>query len=267
MSIRVFVRLGLPVLLPLLVAACAGSPLKGGRPGDDETTSLNHARQTLATAELCCTQFSQFDFGKALPSHPERFQINDKLPVADFGGSRSWFLAFHLPDDMDQPIDVLFKSRLSGRWLHHSYLFAPSVVVLDDAYVPLRIKDIQLCEYMGWTHATSGAFGHITIKDPAARYLVVYTSGNQLSSSTYWEQSPTAFSTTAPVQMASSGSFQIPHGPNGVIYVGKLTDRYRKSVDNAICQKPGTQGDGVLSTLRKAFLSDSRGAGHGLIAP
>jgi len=268
MFTRAFVRFGLPVLLPLLVAACAGSPLKSGHPGDEETASLNHARQALATAELCCTQFSQFDFSKALPDHPMRFPINDKLPVADFGGSRSWFLAFHLPDDIGrQPIDVLFKSRLSGRWLHHSYLFAPSVVVLDDAFVPLRIEDIQLCEYMGWTHATSGAFGHFTIKDPAARYLVVYTSGTQLSSSTYWEQSPTAFSANAPVQMTTSGSFQIPHGPNGVIYVGKLTDKYRKSVENAICQKPSTQGDGVLSTLRKAFLSDSRGAGRGLIAP
>lgn len=267
MSPRVFLRFGLSVLLPLLVAACAGSPLKGGRPGSGEASSLSHARLALAKADLCCTRFSQFDFSKQLPSHLERFPINDKLPVADFGGSRSWFLAFHLPEGSNMPFDVLFKSALSGRWLHHSYLFAPSVVVLDDAFVPLRIKDIQLCEYMGWTHSTSGAFGRITIKDPAARYLVVYTSGNQLSSSTYWEQSPTAFSTNAPVQMAASGSFQIPHGPNGVVYVGKLTDKYRKSIENAICQKPQTQGDGVLSTLRKAFLSDNRGAGHKLIAP
>lgn len=266
MAFRAFSRFG-SILLPLLLAACVGSPLKHGAPGRDEVASLNHARQALATADLCCTSFAQFDFSKALPDHPQRFHVGAKLPVADFGGSRSWFLAFHLPDTLPQPFEVLFKSTLSGRWLHHSYLFAPSVVVLDAAFRPLQVKDIQLCEYMGWTHATSGAFGHFTITRPEARYLVVYTSGQQLAGDTYWEQSPTAFSTKAPVEMAASGSFQIPHGPNGVIFVGKLTDKYRNSIDNAICQKPQTQGDGVLSTLRKAFLSTATPVAHGSLAP
>ncbi len=265
MSIRAHLRHGL-LALPLLITACALPPLKSGHPGDAEVASLTHARQALAHAEPCCTRFAQFDFDTALPDHPKRYRIDDKLPVADFGGSRSWFLAFHLPDDASVPYEVLFKSTLNGRWLHHSYLFAPSVVVLDAAFAPLRIKDIPLCEYMGWTQSTSGAFGHFTIQNPRARYLVVYTSGNQLAGSTYWEQSPTAFSTTAPVEMAASGSFQIPHGPNGVIYVGKLTDKYRKSIDNAICAKRDAQGDGVLSTLRKALLTDDD-AGHGPKVP
>ena len=267
MSIRVLLRSGL-LVATVLIAACAGSPLKSGHPGEEEAASLNHARQALASADMCCTQFSQFDFSKALPDHPKRFQVDDDLPVADFGGARSWFLAFHLPKNADKPYEVLFKSTLSGRWLHHSYLFAPSVAVLDAAFTPLRIEDVQLCEYMGWTQSTSGAFGHLSIENPAARYLVVYTSSQQLSGSTYWEQSPTAFSTEAPVAMAASGSFQIPHGPNGVIYVGKLTDKYRKSVDNAICAKRDpAQGSGVLSTLRKVFLSADHDAASGPAAP
>ncbi len=242
-----------------MLAACGSSPLKSGHPGAEETASLNQAREALAVADVCCTNFSQFDFSATLPDHPKRFHFNRELPVADFGGSRSWFLAFKLPDDIDFPYELLFKSKLNGRWLHHSYLFAPSVVVLDAGFSPLRIKDIQLCEYMGWTQATSGAFGHFTIKNPQARYLVVYTSGDQLRSNTYWEQSPTAFSTTSPVQMAASGSFQIPHGPNGEVYVGKLTDKFRKSVNDAICHKPDPdQGDGVLNTLRKVFTAAPR---------
>ncbi|HEX7342226.1 MAG TPA: MalM family protein [Rhodanobacteraceae bacterium] len=247
---RTLPRLGL-VILPLLLAACAtGLPLHASHPGDAETSSLTQARTALAKAPLCCTQFSQFDFSHTLPDKLKRFTIGPKRPVADFNGSRSWFLAFQLPDDDKTPYDVLFKSTLTGRWLDHSYLFAPSVVLLDAAYQPLRTQDVQLCEYMGWTRAKSGAFGHVTVKNPDARYLVVYSSGAQLTGNTYWEQSPTTFSTNQPVQMASSGSFQIPHGPNGVLYVGKLTNDYRKTVNNAICGQPNANAaTGVFSML------------------
>ncbi len=250
---RPLVRLGL--LLPfLLLAACAtGLPLHGGHPGDSEALSLNHARTALAKANLCCMSFNQFDFRHALPEHPKRFTIGPKRPVADFDGSRSWFLAFHLPDDATLPYGILFKATMSGRWLHHSYLFAPSVVLLDASYRPLRVEDVQLCEYMGWTRSTSGAFGHIKVTNPKARYLVVYSSANQLAGSTYWEQSPTAFSANRPVNMASSGSFQIPHGPNGVLFVGRLTDHYRKVIDNAICGRPSQDSDGLFSQLRRLF--------------
>lgn len=235
MSYRPITYLGL-LILPLLLAGCASSPLQTDHPsGAAEAMNLAHARQALSKADLCCTQFSQFDFSKDLPHQLQYFSIGPKRPVADFGGSRSWFLAFRLPQDHSPPYDILFKSTLAGHWLHHSYLFAPSVVVLDAAYRPLKIKDVQLCEYIGWTSDTSGAFGHVTISKPAARYLVVYTSGRQLSGNTYWEQSPTAFSAEDPVKMVSKGSFNIPHGPNGVLYVGKLTAAYHGVVANAIC--------------------------------
>lgn len=237
MAHRTFPRLLLP-LLAVLLAACAVSPLQQSRPGEAENLSVLQANQALAKAQLCCTRFSQFDFSQTLPTHLTRFDMGAKRPVADFGGSRSWFLAFHLPQKNQPPYDILFKSTLSGRWLHHSHLFAPSVVLLDAAYRPLQIKDVQLCEYMGWTSETSGAFGHVTVSDPDARYLVVYTSQAQLSGNTYWEQSPTTFSANEPVKMASKGSFNITHGPNGVLYVGKLTEDYRSVVENAICGKP-----------------------------
>lgn len=259
MFTRALQRTGLFVL-PLLLAACAtGLPLHGGQPGHEESNSLDHARAALSKADLCCMHFSQFDFSHSLPDHLKRFSIGPKQPVADFDGSRSWFLAFQLPQQATLPYGVLFKSTLAGRWLHHSYLFAPSVVLLDASYRPLRTKDIELCEYMGWTSATSGAFGHIKVTNPAARYLVVYSSGAQLAGSTYWEQSPTTFSANQPVNMASSGSFQIPHGPNGVLYVGKLTDRYRKTIDNAICGKPDPDaGDGLFSELRRLLGPDNQ---------
>jgi len=49
-----------------------------------------------------------------------------------------------------------------------------------------------------------------------------------------------------------SGSFSVPHGPDGTIWVGMMNNTYAKAVDNAICKKP-QEGDGVLNTLRTAL--------------
>jgi hypothetical protein len=241
--------------LTLLLGACGSAPHQGaGHAGDP----LAAARDALATGTPCCNHFSEFDYQQPLPPKPKRFTIGPDLPMADFNGNRSWFLAFHLPDAAAPPYQVLLKSELTGRWLHTSYLFAPTGVVLDAGFRPLRTEDVQLCEYIGWTQATSGAFGHVSIDNPAARYLVVYSSGNQLRGSTYWEQSPAAFSAEAPVKMVSTGSFQIPHGPDGTLSVGLLTRHYRKVIDDAICGKPGEKTGGVLSTLRQHILPPHR---------
>lgn len=245
------------IVMTLLLASC-GRVAKVAKPvtsifsQSEAGDPLATARSALAAATPCCTQFSQFDYSTELPPKPHRFRIGPKRPVADFNGSHSWFLAFRLPEHKTPPYQVLLKSELSGRWLHKSYLFAPSIVVLDAGFRPMQKKDVQLCEYMGWTQTTSGAFGHFSVDSPAARYLVIYSSSQQLASSTYWEQSPTAFSADAPVKMTSSGSFQIPHGPNGALYVGLLTDRFRSSVNNALCGKPKSSSGGVLSNLLRA---------------
>jgi hypothetical protein len=144
---------------------------------------------------------------------------------------------------------VALKADLNGRWLHASYLFAPTVVVLDEAFQPIDTRDVQLCEYMGWSEQSSGAFGSVSVDSDKARYLVVYSSGKQQTGDTYWEQSPATFSADAPVQMNSQGSFRIPHGPDGTLWVGLMTHSFQKAVDNAVCGKP-SQGNGVLDTLR-----------------
>jgi hypothetical protein len=248
------------LVLALLLGACSSAPPPRAQavPSGDPVVD---ARAALAAATPCCDHFAEFDFGQELPPKPKRFAIGPDLPVADFNGSRSWFLTFRLPPKLDEPYQVLVKSDLTGRWLHTSYLFAPTVVLLDAGFQPLHTEDVQLCEYIGWTSKTSGAFGHFTIDDPAARYLVVYSSASQLAGSTYWEQSPTAFSAEAPVKMVSTGSFQIPHGPDGTLYVGLLTDHYQKVIDGAICGKPRASAGGVLSTLRTVLQPGRHGQG------
>lgn len=225
------------------------------RPPSAETAdALMLARQQLQQATPCCSSFADFSYRSPLPWRPKKFTLGPGSTAANLNGTHSYFLAFRLPQHVELPYQVAVKSELNGRWLHASYLFAPSIVVLDEAFQPLRSKDISLCEHVGWSADTTGAFGSIKVTSKQARYLLVYSSEAQQTGSTYWEQSPASFSTAtaATLQMNSSGSFSIPHGPDGSLWIGMIDSTYAKAIDNAICKKP-TQGEGILSTLRDAL--------------
>jgi len=124
--------------------------------------------------------------------------------------------------------------------------------LLDEAFQPISSDDVTLCVHMGWTSETTGAFGSVKVTSKQARYLVLYSSAKQQADSTYWEQSPAAFSAEAPVKMAAAGSFRIPHGPDGTVWVGLMNKSFEDAVDSAICGK-APKGEGVLNTLRTAL--------------
>lgn len=223
-------------------------------PSADATDALKLARQQLQQATPCCSSFADFSYRRPLPWRPQRFILGAGSTAANLNGTHSYFVAFRLPQHVKLPYRVAMKSELNGRWLHASYLFAPSVVVLDEAFQPLRTKDVNLCEHVGWSAETTGAFGSVAVTSKQARYLLVYSSAAQQAGSTYWEQSPASFSTAtaATLQMNSSGSFSIPHGPDGSLWLGMMDSTYAKAIDSAICSKP-SKGQGILSNLRDAF--------------
>jgi len=222
------------------------------RPVQDTGQTLAQAKKALEDATPCCGSFADFSYQNLLPWRPKKFKLGDGSLVADLNGTRSYFLAFSLPTDVKLPYRIGLKSELSGRWLKDSYLFAPTAVLLDDAFQPVETRDVNLCEYMGWSNDSSGAFGSVTVSTPKARYLVIYSSAQQQSGNTYWEQSPAAFSVDTSNNMISNGSFTVPHGPNGTIWVGLMTKSYADAVDHGICGKP-TPGPGLLHTLRTAL--------------
>jgi len=250
-----------PFAIALLVAACtvlgachsAKALLPPNlRPAQDTGITIAKARQALQDATPCCSSFADFSYQTLLPWRPKKFKLGSGSLVADLNGTRSYFLAFSLPPDVKLPYRIGLKSELNGHWLKDSYLFAPTVVLLDDAFQPIDTQNVNLCEYMGWSSASSGAFGSVTVSSPKARYLVVYSSAQQQSGNTYWEQSPAAFSVDTPANMVSNGSFTVPHGPNGTVWVGLMTKGYAEAVDHGVCGKP-PQGQGVLHTLRTAL--------------
>lgn len=241
--------------LTLLLGACQSAKVlvpPNLRPTEDPAKTLEQARQNLQQATPCCTSFADFSYANLLPWRPKAFTLGQGGPVVNLNGTHSYFLAFRLPTDVKLPYEIALKAELNGRWLHASYLFAPTVVVLDEAFQPLDHRDVTLCEYMGWSDKSSGAFGRYRIDNPKARYLVIYSSAAQQGGSTYWEQSPAVFSVDSPVVAPTQSSFRIPHGPDGTLWVGLMNHSFRKAVDNAICDK-ATQGDGILNTLRTAL--------------
>lgn len=219
------------------------------RPAEDTTATRDQAVKQLQAATPCCSNFADFSYQTMLPWQPQRFELGGGGMVANLDGTHSYFLAFQLPTAAKLPYRIAVKAELNGRWLHSSYLFAPTLVLLDSGFQPIRQQDIGLCEHMGWGNETTGAFGSFSVNDARARYLLVYSSAQQQAGGTYWEQSPAAFSAKATLQMNSTGSFKVPHGPDGTLWVGMMNKTYAKAVDNAICKKH-TEGDGVLNTLR-----------------
>jgi maltose operon periplasmic protein len=245
------------LVLVVLLAGCHTAkvliPPNLRPPSENTGDALKLAQQQLLQATPCCSSFADFSYRSMLPWQPEKFTLGSGSMVANLNGTHSYFLAFRLPADVKLPYQVAMKSELNGRWLHASYLFAPTVVLLDEGFQPIRSVDIGLCEHMGWSDETTGAFGSVSVDEPQARYLLVYSSADQQSGKTYWEQSPASITTTtATLKMNPTGSFSIPHGPDGSLWVGMMNKTYKKTIDNAICKK-AEKGDGVLNTLRTAL--------------
>lgn len=215
---------------------------------------LADARKALQDATPCCTTFADFSYQTLLPWRPQRFELGPGSQVVAINNSRSYFLSFTLPADVKLPYKVGLKSELVGRSVTSgSYLFAPTVVQLDETFQPIDSQDVKLCEYMGWSNDDSGAFGSIEVTNSKARYLVVYSSSKQQTDNTYWEQSASTFSTTTsstatPAATTMGGSYKIQHGPEGVVWIGMMDKAYAQAVNRAVCGK-APQGNGLLNSL------------------
>lgn len=218
--------------------------------------------QRLDTAAPCCHAWSGLPFHDALPAEPREFTIDKFSPVADIDGERSHFLTFVLPA-FRKAYRVVFQTQPTARHLGNSFLLAPTVTILNGDFQPLSSTDIGLCVYINWRPGMSGAFGAVTINNPDARFLVVTTSRKQLAASTHWGQAPTvldsadtksasAFASVKAATPATGGSFDVPHGPEGTLYLGRMTPAYASAVDNGLCGKPEA-GSGLLPGLGGAL--------------
>ncbi|HJU07002.1 MAG TPA: hypothetical protein VJ727_00780, partial [Rhodanobacteraceae bacterium] len=126
-----------------LLAACAHSvklPLVPVALPSLATTpppSRDDAIKKLQAGTPCCKAWDKLPFESPLPAKPKDYLFDANSPVADIDGRRTHFLTFVLPP-FEKPYRVLFKAEPSARHLQSSYLFAPTVTVLDAQFEPLR---------------------------------------------------------------------------------------------------------------------------------
>lgn len=259
-----FLHLAFFTAIVFLMAGCAHAvklPLVGAL-DNTPPPSRDAALQDLKDATPCCQAWADLPYHDALPDEPRAFTLDKFNPVADIDGDRTHFLTFVLPK-YTKPYRVVFQAQPSARHLGNSFLLAPTVTLLNADYQPLSSTDVSLCVYINWRPSMSGGFGAVKIDNPDAQYLVVTTSKKQLEATTYWAQSPTSFSninvpsasafaSIKPDAPVTSGSFNVPHAPEGTLYLGRMTPAYASAVDNGLCGKPG-KGAGLLPELRHAF--------------
>lgn len=261
LAVSRILRIAAAVLTALVLAGCMCA-LKLPGTGTAAPPSRSAALERLRAATPCCRAWSDLPFHQPLPPEPKAFTIDEFSPVAELAGARTHFLTFVLPP-FKRPFGVVFQTRPSARHLGNSFLFAPTATVLNADYKPLSSTNVALCVYINWRPSMSGGFGAITISNPDARFLVLTTSKQQLAATTYWAQSPTTFNTinvpaatalgsVTPVSPVTAGSFEVPHGPEGTLIVGRMTPAYASAVDHGLCGKP-SPGAGLLPSLRHAL--------------
>jgi hypothetical protein len=261
--VRHLFRITIPLLAIASLAGCSHA-VRIPLPEFDNTPppSRKAALQRLKDATPCCHAWADLPFHDALPDQPREFTVDKFTPVADIAGERTHFITFVLPK-FKQPYRVVFQAQPSARHLGNSFLFAPTVTLLNADYQPLSSTDVSLCVYINWRPSMSGGFGAVKVDDPNAQYLVVTTSEKQLKATTYWAQSPTSFSninvpsasafaSVKPDAPVTSGNFNVPHSPEGTLYLGMMTPAYASAVDNGLCGKPAT-GAGLLPELKHAL--------------
>lgn len=256
-------RLAIPAVV-ILLTGCTHAvklPLLGTI-DNSPPPSRDAAMKRLHTETPCCHAWADLPYHDSLPAQPREFTLDKFSPVAILGDERTHFLTFKLPR-FRKPYRVVFQTQPSARHLGNSFLLAPTVTLLNADYQPLASTDVPLCVYINWRPSMSGGFGAVKIDNPNAQYLVVTTSKKQLAATTYWAQSPTSFSNVnvptasamasiKPAAPVTSGSYNVPHGPEGKLYVGKITPAYASAVDNGLCGKPAA-GSGLLPELRRTL--------------
>lgn len=259
-----FLRIPVSIVATLLLAGCTHSiklPLLGTI-DNTPPPSRDAAMKRLKAKAPCCHAWADLPFHDTLPSEPREFTVDHFSPVAVLDNEPTHFLTFVLPK-YKKSYRVVFQTEPSARHLGNSFLFAPTVTLLNANYEPISRTDVSLCVYINWRPSMSGGFGAIKIDNPDVQYLVVTTSRKQLAAATYWAQSPTSFSNVnvpsasafasiKPATPVTSGNFNVPHGPEGTLYLGKMTPAYAAAVDNGLCGKPQS-GPGLLPELKQSL--------------
>lgn len=180
----------------------------------------------LANTRICCERFSDMPYEKLSLKEDATFAIDEKSPVYEFKTGKSFFKAFELPCS-EQPYSISLRSYLTGFDYRTSYIFVPSVVLLNENFQIIRVIDQAHFEFAMPGFAEGQNFnamleGFIDVVSQGAkeRYMIIYMDR------TLWGKKVTMYrQTTIPIFISSimatvpagRKAFQVPASPVGRI--------------------------------------------------
>ncbi len=153
--------------LALLLMATFTTALAGCALNQDSAALTS--QHTHIEKEACCTDVSQFSWipleGKALD-----IRIDENSPVAIFEGSKSYFAAFSVPDNVNR-----MTLKISS-WMRAEGVFAPRVLLIDDQFkfVKMYTLDDFNIEAADMFHLSSYQMAFEVDREQTP-YIVVYS--------------------------------------------------------------------------------------------
>ena len=138
-------------------------------------------RQVLDDAPVCCKKMADFHFEPLAFDASKTYEIGAEHGTYDFGGEKSYFVAFELPA-YTAPYVISLRSQAMSSGVPGEYrIFSPAALLLDEQFNLVDRID------MGLTRAEPASlmpprpvslYGQISMTEPRARarYLVLYTT-------------------------------------------------------------------------------------------
>lgn len=133
-------------------------------------TSVEQQTVDLTAKAVCCESISEFDYQALVVEDAVRVNIGSQSDVYRFGGEKSYFNAFELPDMTGYRLflKVYFNGPTIGQYLK------PQLVILDSDYAPIKAFVPFLRFKDGTFFGETSAHLHADFELPEnSRYLII----------------------------------------------------------------------------------------------
>ncbi|WP_110707464.1 MalM family protein [Salinicola sp. CR57] len=179
-------RLAVPLSTLLFALAGCSTPLMAPQ---SPTIPAQQGQQALASAPDCCTSLARLPYRPISAQETLTLDFTPQAPVHDFGDGKSFFQAFALPRN-NGPVAISVTSPIRD-----GQLFAPTLLVLDAAFQPVRqvpSDSLRVRRPTGFSSARLEGQFSLT-PGPDAQYLVIYSSEQDRRATTSYESEAKAY--------------------------------------------------------------------------
>ncbi|OLO02688.1 MalM family protein [Salinicola socius] len=179
-------RLAVPLSTLLFALAGCSTPLMAPQA---PTIPAQQGQQALSSAPDCCASLASLPYQPLTARETLTLDFTPQTPVHDFGDGKSFFQAFELPRHAG-PVALSVTSPIRD-----GQVFAPTIMVLDAAFQPVRKLSSDSLEVRRPTGFSSARLdGQFSLMPgPDAQYVVIYSSEQDRRGSTSYESEAKAY--------------------------------------------------------------------------